>query len=76
MPRKTSTLSLIAFIIGILIFLYGVTIIAASVGALIPLEIYSVRTPIGEVSTDNPQVGGGMIIAILGLLLVYISRRL
>jgi hypothetical protein len=66
------------FIIGIAVFLWGVFAIAISAGFvhLSQLSMVSFQTPIGTVQTDDKQYGGGLLLAVLGLVAVGVSPRL
>ncbi len=70
----SSPMAWIAFIIGLAVFLWGVMAIAVSAG-LTPFSLVDLSTPIGTVTTNDRKFGGGIIIAFLGVLLMYVSVR-
>lgn len=72
-PRTIAIYGLL--IIGFGLMIWGAIAIAVSVD-LPPFEIYRISTPLGEASTDNPQVGGGGIIFLLGLGCIVQAARM
>ena len=75
MPRASSPFRWIVFIIGIVVFLWGVLAIVVS-GGLAPLSLVRIETPFGAVETNDRQFGGGLLLAFLGFAMVYVSSRL
>jgi len=57
---------------GGFVFAYGILGISVSAG-LPPFSIVNVQTPIGTVTTNDHQYGGGLIIAFLGIVLMALA---
>ena len=77
-PHGSSPFRWIVFIIGVVVFLWGVFAIGVSAGFvnLSQLSMVSFQTPFGTVQTDDKQIGSGIVLAVLGLVAVVVSTRL
>ncbi|MGP8070199.1 MAG: hypothetical protein ACLP5V_09940 [Candidatus Bathyarchaeia archaeon] len=77
MPRRntfselrSNPLRLVIFVIGVIVFLYGLTGISISAG-LSPFSLVTLQTPVGTVATSDRQFGGGLIVAFLGIVMMF-----
>ncbi len=73
--KKTNPLRILVFIIGLVVCLWGVAGIGVSAG-LPPLSIVSLQTPVGTVTTNDRQFGGGIILAFIGLVMMIASAAM
>jgi len=74
-PRSNSPARWIVFIIGIILLLWGAVAIGVSAG-ITPMSLVRIETPLGAVETNDRQFGGGLLLAFIGLLMIYVSSRI
>jgi len=78
--QESSPFRWILFVVGLLILLYGVIAIIVS-GNIVPgllssLSLVKLDTPFGSIQTDDRQYGAGIILAFIGLLVMWVSSRM